>query len=75
MILKTLCRISEVSSLSFSSSRSAGSSFLSMTDLGNDGSTLIRPRRNWDFSFGVLAGKVSRKRIVDTSMLLKNSLC
>ncbi|KAH6608566.1 hypothetical protein Trco_001912 [Trichoderma cornu-damae] len=74
-ILKTFCRIGDRRSLSFISSSNAGSSFFSRTDLGKDGKTLLRPRKNCDFSFGVFAGKVSRNRIVETRTLSKYSLC
>jgi hypothetical protein len=74
IILKTFCRIRESRSRSLSSSSRAGRTFFSMIDLGNDGKTLFKPLRNCDFSFGVFAGKLSRNRIVDTRMLLKNSL-
>jgi len=63
------------SSLSLSSSRSAGSTFFSITDFGNEGRTLIKPLKNDCFSFAVLAGKLSRKRMVETRMLSKYSLC
>ena len=74
MILKTFWRMSDASSLSFISSSRAGSTFFSMTDLGNEGNTLLRPRMNEAFSLGVLAGKPSRKRMVETRMLSKYSL-
>lgn len=73
-ILNTFCSTNDKSSLSFSSSRRAGKTFFSITDLGKDGNTLLRPLRNCVFSLGVLAGNVSRNRIVDTRMLSKNSL-
>ncbi|KJR82434.1 uncharacterized protein SPSK_03186 [Sporothrix schenckii 1099-18] len=73
-ILNTFCKICGASSRSFISSSRAGSTFFSMTDLGNDGSTLLSPRINDDFSPCVLAGKASRNRMVDTRMLSKYSL-
>lgn len=75
MSLKIFCKIKQSSSLSFISSSSAGRTFLSRTDLGNDGKTLDSPRINCDFSLGVLAGRASRKRIVEISMLSKYALC
>lgn len=74
MILNTFPSIKDRSARSLVSSRSAGSNFFSMTDFGNEGKTLARPRRNDCFSLGVLAGKDSMKRIVDTRMLSKNSV-
>lgn len=74
MILKTFCIISARSSLSLSSSNRAGRIFFSITDLGNDGSILFKPRIKEAFSLGVLAGKASRKRMVDTMTLSKYSL-
>lgn len=75
IILYIFCNISDRSSLSFISSSNAGSIFFSITDLGNDGKTLLRPLMNCAFSLGVLAGNASRKRMVDTRMLSKYSLC
>lgn len=75
MILKMFWRINESKSLSLSSSSNAGKIFFSMTDFGNDGRTLLRPRMNCDFSVGVLAGNESINRIVDTRTLSKYSLC
>lgn len=74
IILKTFPRIRDRSALSLVSSSRAGSSFFSITDLGNDGRTLFRPLRNDCFSLGVFAGKDSMNRIVDTRMLSKNSV-
>lgn len=75
MILKTFCKIKDKSSRSFISSSNAGSTFLSRTDFGNEGSTLDSPRMNCDFSFGVLAGRASRNRIVEIRILSKYALC
>ena len=69
------CRIKDKRSLSFNSSSNAGTSFFSMTDFGKEGSTLVNPRKKEFFSFAVFAGKVSRKRMVETRMLSKYSLC
>lgn len=46
MILKTLPKIKDSNALSLVSSKSAGSSFFSITDLGNEGKTFARPRKN-----------------------------
>lgn len=70
-IVKTFCSTKESSSRSFVSSSNAGSTFFSMTDFGNSFKILGSPRMNCDFSFGVLAGNESKKRIVDTKMLSK----
>jgi hypothetical protein len=75
IILKTFCRIKDNSSRSFISSRSAGRTFLSRTDFGNDGRTRESPRMNCAFSFGVLAGSESRNRIVEIKILSKYALC
>ena len=58
-------------SLSFISSSRAGRTFFSRTDLGNWGIIRGRPRMNCAFSFGVLAGRASRNRMVETRMLSK----
>jgi len=71
IILKTFCRISDISSRSFISSSSAGKTFLSSTAFGKDESTLGSPRMNWAFSFGVLAGNESKNLIVDIRILSK----
>lgn len=72
--MKTFPRINDKSARSLVSSRSAGSSFFSITDFGNEGRTLARPLKKDDFSLAVLAGKASINRIVDTNMLSKNSV-
>jgi hypothetical protein len=75
MILNTFCKINDNSSRSFISSSNAGRTFFSSTDFGNEGSTCDSPRINCDFSFGVLAGRESRNRIVEIKMLSKYALC
>lgn len=70
-IVKTFFRIKDRSSRSFISSSNAGSTFFSITDFGKDGSTRLSPRMNCAFSLGVLAGRASKKRIVDMRMLSK----
>ncbi len=74
-IVKTFFKIKDRRSRSFISSSKAGRTFFSNTDLGNEGSTLDRPRMNCAFSLGVLAGRESKNRMVDIKILSKYALC